>query len=330
MICKFYKCKHLYIMATLSIVSGNPQTTPIFASFPMPFVVSLTINGNPIVGATVVFQTPLTGASCTFTGDTNVFFAFTNSSGQASSSIATANDISGSYLVTASSTGASPANFNLTNTMLCLAYNTRILMFDGNFKNIQDIKRDDLVAGNPSINKIYRVARLMIHEIVDHPLTDITIFQPHSLGVNLPNRKLIISSNHALFWNNARRPAKCFANNPNITRYYNNKIYKDKSSSNSNDTYYIKDLLPHHDHDKYFLYDLQFETIGSYVAEGITVQSRCPQSNITPLPKKLYFDQSLYKTDIMDDNPNHKCPLDFTILNNNITLERNYYLFKMK
>jgi hypothetical protein len=70
------------------------------------------------------------------------------------------------------------------------------------------------------------------------------------------------------------------------------------------------DLLPKEETDSYHLFDLQFDQIGSYVANGVTVQSRHPQSFITPLPKELYFDKNLFQNEKKDDNdPNYEFPL---------------------
>ena len=65
---------------------------------------------------------------------------------------------------------------------------------------------------------------------------------------------------------------------------------------------------------KYTVYDLQFESEGSYVANGVTVQSRSPRSEITPLSRELYFNDELYTDLTVWDTLNHPLPLDFEIL----------------
>ena len=45
----------------------------------------------------------------------------------------------------------------------------------------------------------------------------------------------------------------------------------------------------------YTLYDLQFDDDGSYVAENVMIQSRSPWSDLTPLPKNLYYDDTRYQ-----------------------------------
>src|SRR5206468_10075888 len=57
---------------------------------------------------------PSSGASAAFGGSISVT-AVTNAAGVATSPIPTANNVAGSYKVTASVTGLAPANFSLTN-----------------------------------------------------------------------------------------------------------------------------------------------------------------------------------------------------------------------
>ena len=68
--------------------------------------------------------------------------------------------------------------------------------------------------------------------------------------------------------------------------------------------------MPKNQDNEYCIYDLQFENDSSYVANGIMVQSRCPRSEISPLPKELYFDQELYTDEIVWDTYDHPLQLD--------------------
>src|SRR5262249_7876545 len=71
---------------------------------------------NPVSGVTVIFTAPSTGASATF-GGSSLVTVTTDAAGIATSPIAAANSITGSYAVTASLAGpATPATFNLTNS----------------------------------------------------------------------------------------------------------------------------------------------------------------------------------------------------------------------
>ena len=99
--------------ATITVVSGTPQSTSVSTSFVQPLVVLVAdIDGNPVNNATVSYAAPSTGASANVAAS-----ATTNSAGQASVS-ATANGVAGGpYNVNATIVGgAAPAVFALTNT----------------------------------------------------------------------------------------------------------------------------------------------------------------------------------------------------------------------
>jgi uncharacterized delta-60 repeat protein len=102
----------------LSGVSGNNQATPATTSFAQPLVAKIVNSSNsPLPGVVVTFTAPASGASGTFTNGQTTFSAVTNASGVVTSSIFTANNLGGSYSVTATVAGVLiPVNFNLTNT----------------------------------------------------------------------------------------------------------------------------------------------------------------------------------------------------------------------
>jgi uncharacterized repeat protein (TIGR01451 family) len=96
---------------TITITGGNNQTAGVSTGFSSPLTVQVTdSNGVAVNGAIVTFIVPASGASATLSATT----ATTNASGFASVS-ATANNLGGSYQVTASVAGATPVNFTLTN-----------------------------------------------------------------------------------------------------------------------------------------------------------------------------------------------------------------------
>ena len=199
-------------------------------------------------------------------------------------------------------------------TNCCLTRDSMILMADGTEKPVQEIARGDLVAGNKDGTIINIVARLNTNILPPKYSPDVVVFEPDSLGPNLPSDQLIITANHPLLWNGKRRPAHCFANLPNITRYYKGQIFKqgiqfnDKIIGNIG----IKDLISIDPDGQYKVYDLQFEQLGSYIAEGVELQSRSPRSNITPLPIELYFDQSMYRQDLSENDEEYELKLDLT------------------
>ena len=63
----------------------------------------------------------------------------------------------------------------------------------------------------------------------------------------------------------------------------------------------MSDILTSDIDGNYYLYDLQFETLGYYYANNVLVQSRSPRSCNTPLMKELYFNQELYSDDRFND-----------------------------
>ncbi len=100
-----------------AIFSGTPQTATINTQFSLPLKASVTETGNLIAGDTVVFTAPATGASGTFPGASRTDTVVTNASGIATSRVFTANNIIGTYNVTASIGATYPnINFALTNT----------------------------------------------------------------------------------------------------------------------------------------------------------------------------------------------------------------------
>lgn len=183
------------------------------------------------------------------------------------------------------------------NTVVCVVYGTQILMEDGRYKPIEQITRGDYVIGYEG--RKYQVADINKQFVSKHSTIDLIEFPPNSLGDGLPINTLLITPNHPIFYKGARRPAKSFKKLPNIIEHSGVKptsLIKPES---------YDELGP-----IYYLYDLQFDDDGSYIAEGITIQSRSTWSDITPLAKELYFDQSRYRDETHWDGFNHVIPLD--------------------
>lgn len=99
--------------ASVTATAGSGQSTTINTAFAtnLASTVKDAFN-NPVSGATVTFTPPGSGASGAFTG-TNT--ATTNASGVATANTFTANGTAGSYIVSASTSGATSASFSLTN-----------------------------------------------------------------------------------------------------------------------------------------------------------------------------------------------------------------------
>jgi hypothetical protein len=102
---------------TISATSGTPQTATITTAFAAPLVATVSsASGEPVAGGVVTFTAPASGASGTFTGGVTTVTVTTNSGGVATSSPLTANNLAGSYAVTAAAIGVTgSASFSLTN-----------------------------------------------------------------------------------------------------------------------------------------------------------------------------------------------------------------------
>jgi hypothetical protein len=104
-------------------VSGAGQTTTVATTFGAPFVATVTIGGKPASGVAVVFTSPQ-GPGCTFAvapGTPGVPPPYTetdttDSTGTATSSVCTADDVSGGYNVVAGTLPAAGAGFAMSNT----------------------------------------------------------------------------------------------------------------------------------------------------------------------------------------------------------------------
>ena len=108
--------------ASLVIVSGNLQTANIDSAvgraFTLPLVVEVLDSlGNPSAGASVTFTAPSTTADASFPGSTPTTFTGTsNARGLVTSPLLTADQVTGTFAVTVTTTGAPSVAFSLTNT----------------------------------------------------------------------------------------------------------------------------------------------------------------------------------------------------------------------
>jgi hypothetical protein len=295
---------------TFFLVIGQPFTTNIIVDVSVggvPFTVNLdgvTFNGPNLPGPGATLDIPLVtfpfdNFNITYNGnvpDTPGVFnrsfltSITSASGPGGSPVINPNDMT--------------FNFNFNINVTCVDRDTNVLMADGSNKKINLIKRGDLVAANaanPSNTKNYRVARVEITKLNAETMIDICEIGPNAIKHGTPSEKIIITSLHPIVDEDTkmrRHPSK-YINYPGVIR-------KNIQAGN----------ILTSGSDKYELYDLQFETVGSYVANGLIIQSRNPKSFMTPLAKELYFDKSLYDNQLTDDNDTeNEYPLDYTLLN---------------
>ncbi len=100
---------------TLSVVGGDNQSTTTTLAFPKPLqAAALDSQGSPVSGVNIDFTAPMSGSSGTF-ADTgaNTTSANTDAGGVATTSVFTANDQGGAYIVSAATPGLGSVSFNL-------------------------------------------------------------------------------------------------------------------------------------------------------------------------------------------------------------------------
>ena len=111
---------HVAPVPVVTAVSGGGQSTTVDTPFAAPFVATVTINGQPATGVAVVFTAPA-DPGCTFANgsiDPNGVETetdITDSTGTATSSICTADTVSGSYIAGAATLPAAGVTFAVSN-----------------------------------------------------------------------------------------------------------------------------------------------------------------------------------------------------------------------
>jgi hypothetical protein len=103
-------------VASLTAQAGTPQSSAVNAPYSTPFaVLARDAASNPLPGALITFNAPLTGASGIFGANGETVQRSTGVNGVATAPSFIANAVSGSFAVTAGA-GAASAIFSLTNT----------------------------------------------------------------------------------------------------------------------------------------------------------------------------------------------------------------------
>ena len=149
--------------------------------------------------------------------------------------------------------------------VICVAKDTNILMANGDQVPIQNIKKGDYIAGNSDLSIKHQVARV-IHTTCspDFPIS-IVKFDMNSLGNNLPNKDLIVTSGHKILWNGVNFRAKLFKKKKGVKhiKAAAKKLLKEESS--------------------YSLYNIQYDHKGYFVANGLILESVPNDSKLYPL-----------------------------------------------
>lgn len=98
------------------ITSGTSQAANLTVAFANPLVATVTNDGKPVSGVSVVFTAPSSGASASFSNGTDSYTATTGSDGTATASV-TANSIAGTYSVTAAASSGSQSGASVVFTL---------------------------------------------------------------------------------------------------------------------------------------------------------------------------------------------------------------------
>lgn len=150
----------------------------------------------------------------------------------------------------------------------CFLANTKILMGDGTTKFIKDIKQNDLVMTDIKTNKCLRVCRIT----KDYLMTK-TIRIPKNLISNTDD--IFCSAIHPIWIENDTK--RIFAKNIKGVEIFNKLDY---------------------------FYNIQFETEGTFYAEGVKVDSLSPHNNLHYLPIEYFKNKENFKEGIVLENEN--------------------------
>lgn len=98
---------------------GTVQSATAGTAFADPLSLTVILNGSPDIGVSVIFTAPSSGPSGTFMNGTTTEMDTTDANGVVTSSVFTANQEAGNYVVTTAVAGdPTPIRFNLSNTAL--------------------------------------------------------------------------------------------------------------------------------------------------------------------------------------------------------------------
>jgi hypothetical protein len=164
---------------------------------------------------------------------------------------------------------------------VCVLEDTRILLSNGQWKKVQDLIRGDSIACKDGSS--LPLCRLIIRDISECDV-DFIFIPKDAIARGLPMNDLYCCKHHYFLYNDKLYSAGSFLSFPGVKRIQG----------------LGKEVLP-----KHRMYDLQFETEGFYIAEGLLCPSRSPYDADDPLPRELFFDQSLFRPNIPKSQLDH-------------------------
>jgi hypothetical protein len=187
----------------------------------------------------------------------------------------------------------------------CIGHESYVLMADGTYKKIINIRRGDLIQ---CMNEVLPVSRVKYTKFDTDIYCNYCIIPENTIINNTKLFKpLLITGYHPILIDNKRIPVE------HIKFSLKNGIYN--IYLNCKSQIISKEVI---------LCDLQFDKPSYYNANGIWIQSSSPYTKNNPLPYELYWDESYYSTKLTTDDPEfYKEPLiRYPIYNNKNILNK--------
>lgn len=156
------------------------------------------------------------------------------------------------------------ANGIFSNLLPCVARDTLILMDDGKETPISNLKVGDCISSGVNEPKSYVISKVVEKKMPGNFKPSIMKFENNSLGEYKPHTDLIISSGHKIIHNDMIKRARFYSKNPGV------KFWRKNTP--------VEQLLPVNEDGSYSLFNLQFDSEGSFVANGVVIESIPPGS----------------------------------------------------
>jgi hypothetical protein len=165
---------------------------------------------------------------------------------------------------------------------------TLILLANGQWKKVQNLARRDSIAGKDG--SALPLCRLIVKDISASRIDFIAV-PKDAIAPGMPMNDLYCRKHHYFLYGDKLYAAESFLSFPGVRRIrgYAKEVLGKELSKLS----------------KLRMYDLQFETEGFYIAEGLLCPSRSPYDADDPLPRELFFDKGLFRMGIPKSQLDH-------------------------
>lgn len=144
---------------------------------------------------------------------------------------------------------------------ICFTKDMVISTIVGN-KKIQNLKRGDMIVTK---NGIAKLARLIVKK--KNCRIKLIKLNKNSIDLNIPDKDLLVTEHHPIFYNGEFTPVKNLVNGNDI-----NIIYQEEEN----------------------IYNIQFETLETIYVNNTPFISHNPNHFIEPLEEDLYFNKNLF------------------------------------